>query len=61
MFQRACMWSADPNTHRVDRWMVRFLLHHALPVPEKIAEEMEGYTIRDKYADDAMAMLRETS
>ncbi|KAL2213109.1 hypothetical protein CC79DRAFT_1264706 [Sarocladium strictum] len=61
VFQRACMWSADPNTHRVDRWMVRFLLHHALPVPEKIAEEMEGYTIRDKYADDAMAILRETN
>lgn len=58
VFQNACMWSADPNTHRVDRWMLRFLLQHALPVPEKHTAQQYSYTVRDKYADDAMAILK---
>ena len=32
VFQEACTWSADPNTHRIDKWMVKFLLQYALPV-----------------------------
>ncbi|KAF2151514.1 hypothetical protein K461DRAFT_328734 [Myriangium duriaei CBS 260.36] len=34
-FQNACMQSLDMHTHRVDRWMVRFLLNHALPLERK--------------------------
>lgn len=28
-FQRACLRSVDNHTHKVDRWMVKFLLEHA--------------------------------
>ncbi|EKG17462.1 Transcription factor fungi [Macrophomina phaseolina MS6] len=34
-FQKVCMWSADPNTHKIDKWMLKFLLQHALPVEDK--------------------------
>lgn len=59
IFQRACMWKANQNTHKADRWMVMFLLQHALPVPEKYPGQGEMYTVRDEYADDAMAILRD--
>ena len=58
IFQRACIWTADPNTHKIDRWMVGFLLQHALPVPEKEHHQPNNYSVRDEYADDAMAILR---
>lgn len=61
VFQNACMWSADANTHKVDRWMVRFLLQHALPVPEKQQQGQYDNSVRGEYADDAMAILRETT
>lgn len=35
-FQKVCMWSADPNTHKIDKWMLKFLLQHALPIEDKI-------------------------
>ncbi|KAF2459632.1 hypothetical protein BDY21DRAFT_338784 [Lineolata rhizophorae] len=37
-FQNMCMWSVDPNTHRVDNWTVKFLLEHALPIEDKNIE-----------------------
>ncbi|TLS25519.1 hypothetical protein PpBr36_06872 [Pyricularia pennisetigena] len=63
-FQRACMSSANPNTHQVDRWMGKFLLQHALPIPDKTGLPPEGtndYTLlseRDKLAHDALSILR---
>lgn len=38
-FQNACFWSATPNTHKVDQWMVKFLLQHALALDEKTESE----------------------
>jgi len=29
------MWSIRPDTHKIDQWMVKFLLNHALPLGEK--------------------------
>lgn len=39
--------------------MLRFLLQHALPVPAKHEASAHSYTVRDEYADDAMAILKE--
>jgi hypothetical protein len=30
MFQNSCIESAGPQPYRIDKWMVRFLLQHAL-------------------------------
>ncbi|EPE08468.1 zinc c6 transcription factor [Ophiostoma piceae UAMH 11346] len=64
-FQRACMWSADPNTHKIDRWMMRFLLNHALPVSdrESLAEDLEAAVSghlqqRGQFAGEALSILR---
>jgi len=32
------MWSRDPRTHKMDNWMVKFLLNHALSLPKKYTE-----------------------
>ncbi|KAM0333436.1 hypothetical protein ACHAQA_002098 [Verticillium albo-atrum] len=58
-FQRACMRSADPNTHKIDLWMISFLLDHALPIAEK--EDISSDTHigdRDRAATDALSLLR---
>jgi len=34
-FQRACLRSVDNHTHKVDRWMVKFLLEHAVSLGNK--------------------------
>jgi hypothetical protein len=34
-FQDACLRSAQLDTHRFDKWMVKFLLQHALALDEK--------------------------
>lgn len=39
MFQNACLRSADTHTHKVDRWMVKYLLEHAILLGDK--SEME--------------------
>jgi len=36
-FQNACLKSASSSTHKVDRWMVKYLLQHALVLDEKDA------------------------
>ncbi|KAH8204113.1 hypothetical protein TruAng_001665 [Truncatella angustata] len=38
IFQNNCIKSLTRNTHRFDRWMVKFLLEHALALEEKVAE-----------------------
>lgn len=55
------MWEADANTYKVDGWMVRFLLNHALPIAEKGAsfDELTRPEIheRGKFTNDALAIL----
>ncbi|KAF2164412.1 hypothetical protein M409DRAFT_67944 [Zasmidium cellare ATCC 36951] len=74
-FQSACLQSADPNTHRIDRWMVRFLLEHSLPLDERdwtyagqtgqhiesstATRPIQGFVEREQFVSDAMATLRE--
>ncbi|KAF2189103.1 hypothetical protein K469DRAFT_626977 [Zopfia rhizophila CBS 207.26] len=62
-FQDICMWSADPNTHKVDKWMVKFLLQHNLPVDKNKVEAVEGSSAdyhraaeRGKVARDALSI-----
>ncbi|KAK4499630.1 hypothetical protein PRZ48_010148 [Zasmidium cellare] len=74
-FQTACLQSADPNTHRIDRWMVRFLLEHSLPLDDRdrvytleggrpgenttTTKPNQGFVEREQFVSDAMATLRE--
>lgn len=39
VFQNSCIRSLSKNTHRFDRWMVKFLLEHAVALDEK-AEDL---------------------
>jgi hypothetical protein len=39
-FQDACLRTAQIDTHRFDKWMVKFLLQHALALDEKDATGM---------------------
>lgn len=34
-FQKACLQALHPHTHRIDGWIVRFLLEHALPFADR--------------------------
>ncbi|KAH8820309.1 hypothetical protein F5884DRAFT_849574 [Xylogone sp. PMI_703] len=43
-FQNACLRTAQLETHRFDKWMVKFLLQHALALDEK----MEYTTLVDR-------------
>ena len=38
VFQNSCMRSLTRNTHRFDRWMVKFLMEHALSLDEKVED-----------------------
>lgn len=40
-FQDACLRTAQIDTHRFDKWMVNFLLHHALALDEKVPTAMQ--------------------
>lgn len=35
LFQRVCLRSVDNHTHKIDHWMVKFLLEHALLLEDK--------------------------
>lgn len=36
VFQNSCLSAVDAHTHKIDRWMIRFLIEHALPLDEKM-------------------------
>ena len=38
LFQRACLRNVDAHTHKIDRWMVKFLLEHAITLSDKSAD-----------------------
>ncbi|KAI9731694.1 MAG: hypothetical protein M1834_004483 [Cirrosporium novae-zelandiae] len=35
-FQSACLQSTSPHTHKIDKWMIRFLLQHVLTLDERL-------------------------
>ena len=65
-FQDMCFRSADPNTHKADKWMVKFLLQHGSPIDEKAASvsmlDDTSPTLLDRdrgrYTSDALSVLR---
>ena len=38
LFQRACLRNVDAHTHKIDGWMVKFLLEHAITLSDKSAD-----------------------
>ncbi|KAL4927044.1 uncharacterized protein BDV17DRAFT_299297 [Aspergillus undulatus] len=57
-FQEACMRSTD-RVYVVDKWIVKFLLQHALPIEEGLRPPTtENLAERDKFAEDALSILR---
>ena len=36
VFQNTCLLANQP-THKLSRWMIRFLIEHALPIDEKVS------------------------
>jgi hypothetical protein len=47
------------RTYAVDRWIVKFLLQHALPINDEMIEPApSGLAERGKVANDALSMLR---
>jgi hypothetical protein len=38
VFQKNCMRSLGKNTHRFDKWMVKFLIAHALALEDKVQD-----------------------
>ena len=47
MFQDACLQSTTAKTHQMDRWMLRFLLEHALPLQNRPAASSDGSSARE--------------
>ncbi|KAF5003572.1 hypothetical protein FDECE_9886 [Fusarium decemcellulare] len=39
VFQKNCIRSLSRNTHRFDKWMVKFLIAHALALEDKVEDE----------------------
>ncbi|KAJ5684270.1 uncharacterized protein N7477_000615 [Penicillium maclennaniae] len=57
-FQKVCMRSMD-KTYAVDRWIVKFILQHALPIDgEGATPTLSDLEERGKVANDALSMLR---
>lgn len=47
------------KTYAVDRWIVKFLLQHALPIDDEMAAPTPSdLEERGKVANDALSMLR---
>ena len=73
LFQRACLRNVDAHTHKIDRWMVKFLLEHAILLSDKSpdghsestspqdfseAPEMQRLSERGKFTKNALSGLR---
>ncbi|KAJ5920826.1 hypothetical protein N7466_009152 [Penicillium verhagenii] len=55
---KVCMQSMD-TTYTVDRWIVKFLLQHALPMGDEVEQPVTfDLEERGKFASDALSMLR---
>ena len=53
VFQKNCIRSLGKNTHRFDKWMVKFLIAHALALEEKVEEEPDHNPQVDQTSEDA--------
>jgi hypothetical protein len=52
------MQSMD-DVYTVDRWIVKFLLHHALPIEGEVGTPTgSDLAERGRFANDALSMLR---
>ncbi|KAK4031307.1 hypothetical protein C8A01DRAFT_21455 [Parachaetomium inaequale] len=59
-FQNFCLLSNDYRTHRLDGWMIRFLIEYSLPLGEKDVEtvtsgmdvDMDGFSTRTQVLTD---------
>lgn len=48
LFQRVCLRSVDNHTHKIDHWMVKFLLEHAILLEDKSdASRLESTSPQD--------------
>ncbi|KAL3497078.1 hypothetical protein BJX62DRAFT_2795 [Aspergillus germanicus] len=57
-FQEACMLSTD-RIYVVDKWIVKFLLQHALPIDKNLRPPAtHSLAERDRFAEDALSILR---
>ncbi|KAK9855900.1 hypothetical protein MYU51_001569 [Penicillium brevicompactum] len=57
-FQKVCMQSMD-SIYTADRWIVKFLLQHALPIEEEAGTPTgSDFAERGQYARDALSILR---
>lgn len=57
IFQNACLRTEQLETHRFDKWMVRFLLQHALALDEKM-EGMSPNTFEQLSTDNMQLLER---
>lgn len=63
-FQDMCYRSADLNTHKADKWIVKFLLQHSSPIDEKTTCSLEDTSPtvvsrdRGRHANDALSLLK---
>ncbi|KAL5363460.1 hypothetical protein BJX96DRAFT_178089 [Aspergillus floccosus] len=57
-FQEACIRSTD-RVYMVDKWIVKFLLQHALPIENhRRPPATQSFAERDRFAEDALSILR---
>ncbi|KAE9376698.1 hypothetical protein N431DRAFT_183107 [Stipitochalara longipes BDJ] len=69
-FQDACLRLDNTNTYKIDRWMLSFLLEHAMPlsqrshseeapdIPRDFSQPGEGFRERGRMVNDALSGLR---
>lgn len=56
IFQNACLHTADHNTHKIDQWMIRFLLEHAMPLDDKLAQASLDPRLKSRHEFTSMAL-----
>lgn len=60
-FQDACLSSSDPNTHRIDNWMMRFLLEHSMPLESRLESSTPSSSSLPNLLSQANATQRQSS
>ena len=49
LFQNACLWATQSYTHKLDKWMLRFLYEHSLPLEAK-GSRVEEYATATRFS-----------
>ncbi|KAH6871491.1 hypothetical protein B0T10DRAFT_523010 [Thelonectria olida] len=60
VFQKNCIGSLSRNTHRFDKWMVRFLIAHALALEDKVNDAWSDSDITQTPGNDHLERSRIT-